>query len=85
MEDETGVSPRVLQRTLSLFPTHRVRLLVYNEQSSSVESDKVISTAKDDGIPVVGVTETLPAGFDYLGWMRHNLAAIGSALAGGTP
>jgi zinc/manganese transport system substrate-binding protein len=85
MEDETGVSPRVLQRTLSLFPTHRVRLLVYNEQSSSVESDKVMSTAKDDGIPVVGVTETLPAGFDYLGWMRHNLAAIGSALAGGTP
>ena len=37
------------------------------------------------GIAVVPVTETLPRGKDYLGWMTSTLDAIHSALAGESP
>jgi zinc/manganese transport system substrate-binding protein len=42
----------------------------------------VLATAKKNGIAVVPVTETLPAGKSYLSWMSGNLDAIGAALAG---
>jgi zinc/manganese transport system substrate-binding protein len=80
IENGTGVSPRVLQQTLALFSAHRVRLLAYNEQTSGVETDDAVAAAKAAGIPVVGVTETLPAGRDYLTWMRAILSAVSSAL-----
>jgi zinc/manganese transport system substrate-binding protein len=41
----------------------------------------VLAAAKHAGIPVVPVTETLPRGEDYIGWMRANIDAVGKALA----
>ena len=40
----------------------------------------MLKAARDNGVPVVPVTETLPAGKDYVGWMQGNLDAVGSAL-----
>jgi zinc/manganese transport system substrate-binding protein len=63
-----------------LFSGRQVRLLAYNEQTSSPVTEKVLSAAKADHIPVVPVTETLPAHTDYLAWMGKNLDAVRSAL-----
>ncbi|MBN9620406.1 MAG: zinc ABC transporter substrate-binding protein [Actinobacteria bacterium] len=82
VEEGNDVAPRVLQQTLALFSGHQVKLLAYNEQTSGAETQQVQNAAKANHIPVVGVTETLPAGQTFLTWMSGNLAAIKAALHG---
>lgn len=81
VEDDTDVSARVLEATLRLYSHHQVKLLAYNEQTSGPQTQKVLTAAKHNDIPVVPVTETLPAGKDYIGWMTANLDALQSALS----
>jgi zinc/manganese transport system substrate-binding protein len=81
IEEGTDVPATVLQETLGLFSGKQVKLLAYNQQTSGPETEKVLAAAKANGIAVVPVTETLPTGNDYLGWMAANLAAIRSALS----
>ncbi|WP_128436007.1 metal ABC transporter solute-binding protein, Zn/Mn family [Streptomyces cyaneus] len=81
IEEGDDVSPRTLQDTLALFTDKKVEALVYNEQTSGPQTEKAEQTAKAAGIPVVPVTETLPKGEDYLGWMTANVDALASALA----
>jgi zinc/manganese transport system substrate-binding protein len=81
IEEGDDVSPRVLQESLALFSGGKVKALVYNEQTSGPQSEKSEAAAKAAGIPVVPVTETLPKGKDYLGWMTGNVDALASALA----
>lgn len=80
IEQGDGVSPRVLRDTIDLFAHGDVKLLAYNSQTSSAETSAVRKAATEHGVPVVPVTETLPAGQDYLSWMAGNLAAIRAAL-----
>jgi zinc/manganese transport system substrate-binding protein len=81
IEEGDDVSPRVLQESLALFSGKKVKALVYNEQTSGPQTEKAEAAAKAAGIPVVPVTETLPKGKDYLGWMTDNVDALASALA----
>ncbi len=81
VEEGDDVSPRVLQATLAVFGDKQVEALVYNEQTSGPQTEKSKAAAKAAGIPVVPVTETLPAGKNYLGWMTSNVDALASALA----
>ncbi|MFJ4077782.1 metal ABC transporter solute-binding protein, Zn/Mn family [Streptomyces iakyrus] len=81
IEEGDDVSPRVLQQSLALFSGKEVKVLVYNEQTSGPQTEKAEAAAKAAGIPVVPVTETLPKGKDYLGWMTGNVDALASALA----
>ncbi|MFF8018739.1 metal ABC transporter solute-binding protein, Zn/Mn family [Streptomyces sp. NPDC007929] len=81
VEEGDDVPPRVLAENLALFSGKKVKALVYNEQTSGPQTEKAEAAAKAAGIPVVPVTETLPKGEDYLGWMTANLDALASALA----
>lgn len=81
IEQGTDVSPVVLQETLALFSNHTVKLLAYNEQTSGPETEQVLRAAKSAGVAIVPVTETLPAGTNYLSWMTANLVAIKTALS----
>ncbi|MBB6414576.1 metal ABC transporter solute-binding protein, Zn/Mn family [Streptomyces sp. AK010] len=81
IEEGDDVSPKVLQETLALYSGKQVKALVYNAQTSGPQTEKVEGAAKAAGIPVVAVTETLPRGEDYLGWMTANVDALASALA----
>ncbi|MEW2564160.1 metal ABC transporter solute-binding protein, Zn/Mn family [Streptomyces griseorubiginosus] len=81
VEEGTDVSPKVLQEALALFSAKKVKALVYNEQTSGPQTEKSEQAAKAAGIPVVPVTETLPSGKDYLGWMTSNVDALANALA----
>jgi zinc/manganese transport system substrate-binding protein len=80
IEEGTDVPPTVLSDTLGLFTGKQVVALVYNEQTSSPETEKVLAAAKANAIAIVGVTETLPAGKDYLSWMDANITALSGAL-----
>ncbi|MER7281985.1 zinc ABC transporter substrate-binding protein [Dactylosporangium sp. NPDC000244] len=80
IEEGTDVPASVLQETIDLFAHKDVALLAYNEQTTGPETEKVLNAAKAANVAVVPVTETLPAGKDYLTWMDGNLTAIGTAL-----
>ncbi|WP_427896107.1 metal ABC transporter solute-binding protein, Zn/Mn family [Kribbella sp. GL6] len=80
IEEGSDVPAKVLAATLQLYSKHEVKLLAYNEQTSGPETEKLLAAAKQNNIPVVPVTETLPSGKDYIGWMTANLDAVGAAL-----
>ena len=58
----------------------RVRLLVYNSQTSDPLTDRMRRLAKAAGIPVLAVSETEPPGTTYQTWMMNELDAVGRAL-----
>lgn len=81
VEEGTDVAPAVLQQTLTLLSDGSVALLAYNEQTSGPVTEQVRAAAEDAGVAVVSLTETLPEGEDYIGWMSANLDALEEALA----
>ncbi len=80
IEQGTDVSPVVLKDMLDLIGGGTVKLLAYNEQTSGPETAKALAAAKNAGVPVVPVTETIPSGKDYISWMTSNLDTIAKAL-----
>ncbi|MCJ1713997.1 metal ABC transporter solute-binding protein, Zn/Mn family [Curtobacterium sp. VKM Ac-2922] len=80
IEEGNDVPPASLNDTLKLFSDRTVKLLAYNEQTSSPETEQVKKAADTAGIPVVGVTETLPKGEDYVSWQQANIDAVKAAL-----
>jgi zinc/manganese transport system substrate-binding protein len=65
--------------------THRVKLLIYDSQSTSPIADRMLKVAKTSHVPVVGATETEPAGMNYRAWMMSELDAVDQALPKETP
>jgi zinc/manganese transport system substrate-binding protein len=59
---------------------HRVKLLIYNSQESDPVAERMVKLAKASHVPVVGATETEPAGKNYQAWMLSELAAVDRAL-----
>src|SRR3954454_15817601 len=62
--------------------THRVKLLLYNSQATDPTAKRMRQIAEASGVPVVGVTETEPAGETYQSSMMGVLAAVDRALPG---
>ncbi len=78
-----GVDPAPQAVTLedSLFSAHRVKVLLYNQQVTDSLTESFISAAKKNGIPVVGVYETMPTGYSYQSWMLAEVGALQRAVA----
>ena len=81
IEEDTDVPPVVLKEIVNLFDTRQVKLLAYNQQTTGSQTEAVLAAAKRNNIPVVPVTETLPAEQTYLTWMQANLRAVSTALS----
>ena len=80
IEEGTDVSPAVLADTLALLRSGSVKLLAYNAQTAGPQTEQLKAAAAAADVAIVPVAETLPAGMDYLHWMRANLAAVAKAL-----
>jgi zinc/manganese transport system substrate-binding protein len=61
----------------------RVKLFFYNSQATNAAAKRLLEMAKANGIAVVGVTETQPAGKSFQDWMLDELGEVQKALAGG--
>jgi zinc/manganese transport system substrate-binding protein len=61
----------------------KVKAMLYNAQASEPAVAKLVQLAKDNSIPVVGVSETEPPNSTYQDWMLGQLNALDKALSGG--
>jgi zinc/manganese transport system substrate-binding protein len=61
----------------------KVKAMLYNAQASEPAVAKLVQMAKDNSIPVVGVSETEPPNSTYQDWMIGQLNALDKALSGG--
>ena len=61
----------------------KVKAMLYNAQASEPAVGKLVQMAKDNEIPVVGVSETEPPNATYQDWMMGQLNALDHALSGG--
>jgi zinc/manganese transport system substrate-binding protein len=64
---------------------HTVRALLFNAQVTDAATQRLVDIARRAGVPVVGVSESLPDGQDYTGWMLSELNALDAALASARP
>ena len=62
---------------------HRVKAMLYNSQADDAAVKRLVDIARHAGVPVVGVSETEPAGKTYEAWMMGQLTALDKALASG--
>lgn len=60
----------------------KVKAMLFNAQASEPSVQRLVRMAKDNGVPVVGVSETEPGGKTYQAWMEAQLDALDSALGG---
>jgi len=60
-------------------------LLIYNEQVHNRLTENEVSTAKEAGVPTVGVSAIPLHGEDYAQWQIDQLKAIENALDQATP
>jgi len=60
---------------------HEIKVLVYNVQTVSPVTERIRKDAGRLGIPVVGVSETLPPGLSYQRWMLKQLDELEQALS----
>ena len=82
-----GVDPAPQDISLqdSLLAGHKVKVFLYNRQVTDSLTQSFLDTAHRDGIPVVGVYETMPApGYAYQSWMLAETRALEKAVAGQT-
>jgi zinc/manganese transport system substrate-binding protein len=74
-------SPQLVAAENALFTQHKVKALVYNQQVTDALTQSFIKLAQQNGIPVIGVYETMPTpGYDYQSWMLAEVNALNKAV-----
>ncbi|MCP2250870.1 metal ABC transporter solute-binding protein, Zn/Mn family [Lentzea aerocolonigenes] len=81
IEEESDVPAAALAEMNKLVEGKQINVLVENTQTENQVTKQVVEKAKTAGVPVVQVTETLPAGVTgYLDWMSKQVDALAQAL-----
>jgi len=78
--NDTEPSPRQVAAFEDDLRQRRVKVLIYNSQVTDDTTSRLKRIAQDSGVPIVGVTETMPAGMTYVQWMVTQLDALQAAL-----
>jgi zinc/manganese transport system substrate-binding protein len=74
-------APQYVTRQDGLFSGHKVKVFLYNQQVTDSLTASFLAAAHRDGIPVVGVYETMPEpGYNYQSWMMAETAALERAV-----
>ena len=83
IEDGNDPSPADTAAMDAAMTNKQVKVLLYNSQVTSPATQKVRDLATANGIPVVGVAETIPAGAaSFQAWQIAQARAILTALGG---
>jgi zinc/manganese transport system substrate-binding protein len=80
----TDPTPQDVSLEREFFTEHEVKVFCYNQQVTDSLTDSMRQAARQAGVPVVGVYETMPVpGYDYQSWMMAELEAIEKAVTSG--
>ncbi|MEU3272772.1 zinc ABC transporter substrate-binding protein [Saccharomonospora sp. NPDC006951] len=81
IENETDVPVAAQEEMTQLVTGKQVAAVVNNEQTVTPVTTKITDQARNAGVPVVNLTETLPEGVtDYISWMSGQIDALSGAL-----
>jgi zinc/manganese transport system substrate-binding protein len=80
IEEGTEPTPSAVSAMDELVAGHGIRALLYNSQAVSPITRRLRNAARAAGIPVVPVTETLPAGLTFQQWQLRQVRALAAAL-----
>ncbi len=82
MMNDTEPSARDVAAFEEDLKSRKVKVLIYNKQVSEKLTERLRAIAEKAKVPVVGVTETMPADTTYVDWMLSELDALDKALSG---
>lgn len=73
-------TPKQVAQFIQDLKTHQIQILFYNNQVVTPATQQLKKVAVQAGIPVVGVSETMPAHMTYQQWMNQVLDNVEIAL-----
>ncbi|MGB8579035.1 MAG: zinc ABC transporter substrate-binding protein [Pseudolabrys sp.] len=82
MMNDTEPSARDMAAFESDLKERKVKVLIYNSQVSEKLTERLRDIAYKAKVPVVGVTETMPANSSFQDWVLSELDALDKALSG---
>jgi zinc/manganese transport system substrate-binding protein len=83
IEDDSDPSPADIAAFDVALKDHKVKALLYNAQVTSPTTQRLKDLAKGSGVPIVGVTETMPPDAkDFQTWQADQARALLAALGG---
>jgi zinc/manganese transport system substrate-binding protein len=80
IEDGNDPPPGAVAAMTTLVSGHSIKVLLYNLQATSKITAETRAEATVAGIPVVGVSETMPAGSHFVDWQLAQARALEKAL-----
>ncbi len=78
--NDAEASPKMLADYQNLFKKRTVKVLFYNQQVHDNVTENILSLAKENNIPYVGVSETMPQNDNVITWLKANLSDTQKAL-----
>lgn len=72
IENGTDPSPKTINKMNNDIKSKKIAFFVNNTQASSSTVKSFVKLAKENGIQVLNVRETIPNHMTYLNWMREN-------------
>lgn len=83
VEDGTDPTPADTATFDADIQQHKVKVLLYNSQVVDSQTTKIKQTATSAGVPIVGVSETIPAEYpSFQAWQIAQAKALLAALGG---
>lgn len=79
--NDTEPTPKMIANYQELLTGKKVKVLFYNSQVSDTITKNMQNLAKQNNIPVVGVTETMPEKLTINQWLTNEINATNMALA----
>jgi zinc/manganese transport system substrate-binding protein len=83
IDADADPAPADIATMLDLVNSRGVQVVLYNPQTDTPVTHRIVDAAKAAGVPVVEVRETLPAGTDFLTWQRQTVDRLSAALKQG--
>ncbi|CUW16594.1 metal ABC transporter solute-binding protein [Leuconostoc gasicomitatum] len=76
IEEGNDPSPATLTNLRTAITNHKIAFLVNNKQTTSSTVSTIVTLAKDNNVPVINVTETIPRNEHYVSWKVAELKQI---------
>ncbi len=80
VENQSDPAPKTISKMQDGLKKHKIAFFVFNEQVDSKLVNNLVDMSKKNKIPVLPVTETLPANKDYAEWMISQYQQLAKIL-----